>query len=199
MRIFYLIALIIGIGCGSLVETHGQTSGEQQKAQDIAALFSKSKHKNKEKNGVIVRTSYDIKSEPVVKENISDYSGNYKADSGKSDGTDGGLISIKIENSGEIIVSGHEYSESGQLRSFKLRNAKIKDALLTGIKAYEDGSTENFEAAFLNRKGNLNILGNSSDLVTIFGLGVRYEAPRKKISAGFDVDKLFYLKTTNQH
>lgn len=194
MKKIYLIAMFIGIAFGSFTETRGQASDEQQKARDIAALFNRSNRKDNEKSGSFVQISSEIKNEPVVKENISDYSGSYKADSGKNDGSDGGLISLNVETNGEIAVSGYDYSETGQLHYFKLKNAKIKDALLTGTKIYDDGSAEKFEAVFLNRTGSLIIGKGSRNLVTVFGLGVKFDNPKKDISTGRVVNKLLYGK-----
>lgn len=185
MRKLYFVALIIGIAFGSFVETHGQVSIEQQKARGIASLFDKSKHKDKEKQGSIVKVSFETKNELVIKQNISEYSGSYKSDNG-------GLISVTAETNGDINVGGYELSENGQLRYFKLKNAKIKDTLLTGNKLYDDNSTENFEAAFFNRTTNLTIGRNPRSLVSIFGLGVKYDSPKTDPKTGLTIDKLFY-------
>jgi hypothetical protein len=187
MKKLYFIALIIGIAFGSLAETRGQISNEQQKAQEIAAFFNKSKRKDKEKRGVVVQKSSDTTNEPVVKRNISEYSGSYKSDNG-------GLISLRVKANDDIEVGGYDSLENQQSRYFKLRNAKIKDGLLTGSKIYDNGSTENFEAAFFNRTSNLSIMGSSRKLVTIFGLGVKYDSPITDPKTGLTIDKLFYGK-----
>jgi len=182
MRNLCLTVLILGIVLGfSVLEARSQTDEGQQKSQEIAALFNKTKHKVKEKRGIRIEIFIDIKSEPVVKGNVSEYSGRYKSD------TDDWL-DLKVSANGQIEAAGSEPAPQ-KSRRFRLKDAKIEGALLTAIKVYEDGSLEKFEAAFLNRTVRLDQNGAET---TVFGLGVRFDPPKMDLDVGFVINKLFY-------
>jgi hypothetical protein len=175
------VLILVGTLSFSVLEAPSQTNEGRQKSQEIAALFNKTKHKVKEKRGVRLEVFVDIKSEPVVKGNVSEYSGRYKSD------TDDWL-DLKVSANGQIEAVGSEPSPQNS-RRFRLKDARIEGALLTAMKVYEDGSTEKFEAAFLNRTVRVN---QNDAGTTVFGIGVRFDPPKTDSSVGFVINKLFY-------
>lgn len=151
----------------------------QSRAQAIAAAFTKHKSVAREKYGVTVERYKDVRSEPVVKQNIGDYAGRYEVPDL------GYVIDIQARNDGGIQATGYETGV--QTRTFELENARIEGALLTATKLYRDGATERFEGVFLNRTER----SSPTDMgVTTFGLGVVPAAPVER--GGMMYDKLFY-------
>lgn len=182
MRNLFSVVLILGIALGfSVLEARSQIDEGRQKSQEIAALFNKTKHKVKEKRGVRIEVFVDIKSEPALKRNVSEYSGRYKSD------TDDWL-DLKVSTDGKIEASGSEPAPQ-KSRRFTFKDARIEGALFTATKVYEDGSSEKFEAVFLNRTVRVNQNGGET---TVFGLGVRFDPPKMNLDVGFVVNKLFY-------
>lgn len=172
MRTYVVIALFLGCAINAL----SQQLSSQTRAQAIAEAFTKHKQVAKEKSGVRKEKYKDVKSEPLVKQNLSDYSGMYEvADLGY-------LLNIQAGSDGSVQADG---SENG--RQFRIENAKIEGALLTGSKVYQDGATEQFEGVFLKRTERESPTAAG---VTTFGLGVLLSQPVQL--AGHTVDKLFY-------
>src|SRR5262249_34593313 len=155
-----------------------------ERAHELAASFDKHKDKVREKNGVSKEKYKDVRSEPVVKQNLKDCSGVYEVQ-GLGD-----AITIQIENDGRIVARGHQTLNDGsQSRSFKLDHASISGALLTADKVYDNGATEKFEGVFLMRTER----SSPSDVgVTTFGLGVVLNSPHERF--GNTWDKLFYQR-----
>ena len=172
MRTF--VVIVLSIACVASVVA--QQLSSQTKAREIAAAFTKNKHAVKEKYGVRMEKYKDVRSEPAVKSNISDYSGVYEVQDL------GYLINVQIASDGRIEASGSENS-----RAFKLENAKIDGSLLTATKVYSDGAREKFEGSFLNRTDRNS---PTDPGVTIFGLGVVLTTPFEV--NGLTYDKLFY-------
>ncbi len=161
MRTLVLIGLLVG----SCVIAVAQQPYSQTKAQAMAATFNKHKNVVKEKRGVRMEKYKDVRAEPVVKQNATDYSGVYEV------GDLGFVINIQVSNDGRIVANGYE---QGRSRAFKLENAKIDGALLTASKVYQDGTTESFEGVFLNRTERNS---PTATAVTTFGLGVWLNRP----------------------
>lgn len=174
MRTFILIALLI-VSTGSAVAQQGS---HETTAQQVAAAFTKNKHAFKEKFGIRIEKYKDVRSEPLVRPNISDYSGVYEVLALEF------VINLKVGSDGKVDANGHEKGS----RTFKLENAKIEGAVLTGSKHYQDGTTEKFEGVFLTRTDRYS----PTDVgVTILGLGVLLDAP-VDFGSGVTYDKLFY-------
>jgi hypothetical protein len=182
MRKLLTAALLLGL-CAVASDAAGQSSAGQR-AAELAARFSKSKHEVKEKRGVRVEKFKEVRSEPAQRPSAADYSGEYAAylDLEYS-------LSIKIAADGGVEASGYEPSPGGPC-AFTLRGGRVSGALLTGTKVYADGSTEKFEGVFINRTER----DNPSDVGrTEFGLGVVFDSP--KVTEGLSVEKLFYRRT----
>ena len=178
MRKFFAAALLVGL-CLAASGVAGVQSDARQRARELAASFSKSKHVVKERRGVRVEKFKEVRSEPVFKQNAADYSGEYEADSEYP-------LSIRVEAGGGVEASGYEPAPQGP-RRFTLRGARLAGALLTATKVYDDGSTEKFEAVFINRTERNRPDDPGS---TEFGLGVAYDPP--KVEEGYTMGRLFY-------
>lgn len=181
MRTFLTTALFLGLWLipSSLL---AQGLDAQQRAQELAAFFNKSKHAIKERHGVRVEKFKEIRSEPVIKKNARAYSGTYEADSGYT-------FRITVLSDGRVEASGSEPDMRQEARSFTLHDAKIEGALLTGIKLFADGTSEKFEGVFINETERDSLTDNG---FTTFGLGVVYDPPRTNPEAGFVITRLFY-------
>lgn len=173
MRTCVVIALFVACA----VNVVSQQLSSQARAQAVAEAFTKNKHEVKEKFGIRVEKYKDVKSEPLVKQNIGDYSGTYEVPEF------GFVISLQI-GSDRVQANG---SENG--RVFTLENAKINGALLTASKVYKNGTTETFEGVFLKRTDRNS---PTDPGVITFGLGVLLDAPVEL--NGNTYDKLFYQR-----
>jgi hypothetical protein len=181
MRTLFAVTLLISLW---LVPSSAisQQSDAQRRAQEIAASFNKQKRKVKEKFGFREEKYKEVRSEPVIRRNIRDYSGVYEVpDLGYT-------MNLQVGSDGTVEASGFEPATGGtrQARRFRLENGKAEGALLTGTKVYEDGATEKFEGVFMNR----TVFSSPTDKgVSVFGLGV---VGNPVEFAGVTFDKLFY-------
>ena len=72
-----LIIILVSVGVFTFSGSTQELS-PRQKADDLAKnVFSKTKDKKKEKNGVTTEVHVRIESTPVIKNELSDYEGNY--------------------------------------------------------------------------------------------------------------------------
>jgi hypothetical protein len=168
----------------SFAYSSAQVSDVQKKTDEIVASLNKKKEMVKEKYGVRKEKYKEVRCEPVVKADPSEYSGMYEA----SDLGSGLSLSIRVGNDGRVDASGYEPAETGvkEARQFALRNARVEGALLTAEKVYADGAVEKFEGVFIKR----TVLNSSTDDgVSSFGLGV---VGRRIVINGSTIDKLFY-------
>lgn len=160
MRVFIVLSLLF-VGCGGVIS---QQVSSQSKAQAIAATFNKHKDSVKEKRGVRMVKYKDVRTEAVVRPSERDYAGVYEMPDL------GYRIDIQISNDGTIQATGFEQRS----RRFRLDNARIEGGLLSASKVYNDGSTERFEAVFMNR----TVRNRATDAgTTAFGLGVVLNVP----------------------
>jgi hypothetical protein len=181
MRQLSIIALFVGLWLIP-VSALSQESDNQKRTQEIVAYFNKEKHRVKEKFGVRKEKYKKVVSEPVIKPNLKDYSGDYEMEGL------GFLIDIQVANDGKVTTTGAEpvNGDNRQARRFRLEGARITGAMLTGTKVYEDGATEKFEGVFINRT---DFDSTTDKGVSAFGLGV-VGNPRE--FAGVTLDRLFY-------
>lgn len=165
------------IAC-SVIAASSQLAG-QSRAQEIAAAFNKHKNAVREKHGVRKEKYKDVRSEPVVKQNIRDYSGVYEVS------YLGYVINVQVGSDGNVHANGYETGQPSP--TFELEDAKVEGALLTASKVYHDGAVETFEGVFMTRTERSS--PNDTGVVT-FGLGV---VPRIPVElGGLTYDKLFY-------
>ena len=168
--------VVMGLLVGSCVGTFAQQPS--QKAQALAATFNKHKNVVKEKHGVRMEKYKDVRAEPVVKQNVTDYNGVYEV------GDLGFLINLQVANDGRVQGNGFE---QGRSRAFRLENARIEGALLTASKVYQDGTTDRFEGVFLNRTERNS---PTAPALATFGLGVVLSSPVE--ISGITYQRMFY-------
>jgi hypothetical protein len=169
MRTFVVIGLLVACAVSAF-------SQQVSRAQTLAAAFNKHKEAVKEKYGVRMEKYKDVRSEPLVRQNIADYSGAYEVSEL------GCVINLRVGSDGRVQANGFD-----KTRAFTLENARIEGAVLTASKVYQDGATEKFEGVFLSRTDRNS---PTDPGVTILGLGV---IPTTSIEAhGLTYDKLFY-------
>ncbi|MGH7451845.1 MAG: hypothetical protein ACRENG_10895 [bacterium] len=166
-----------------LTQSFAQEPDSKIRTQRIVASFNKMKHVVKEKYGVRKERYKEIRCEPVIKQELKDYSGTYEmADLGYS-------INLWVASNGKIEATGYERAtlNSAPGRQFTLQDAKIEGALLTAAKVYSDGTVEKFEGVFINRT-EFNSPTDSG--VSTFGLGV--VGKPMEIVNGLKQDKFFF-------
>ena len=110
----------------------------QSRADQLALEFSKKKDKAKTKKGVTTHTFFEAVAQPWRLPHVQEYAGHYASDEFTMD--------IAVAANGSVTASGVD--DRG---AFQIRNARIRDAVLTGRKTRGNGRTEAFEAAFLKR------------------------------------------------
>jgi len=172
------VALVTLLAACPAIGTPQQLSS-QSRAEQIAAAFTKQKHVVAEKHGVRKEKYKDVRSEPVVKQDISEYSGVYQVVDW------GDVIQLRIGTDGRVQADGHDADQAS--RTFVLQNGKIEGAVLTAIKVYRDGATEPFEGVFMTRTERNS---PTDPGITTFGLGVVLATPRE--FDGITLEKLFY-------
>lgn len=176
------VALIAVVALRSGVEAQTAAASQNNRAQVLAASFSKSKHVAKEKRGVRKEKYLEVRSVPSARANPATYSGSYEVpDLGFS-------LRLTVAPNGSVEGSGHEPVdiEAGVMRSFTLRDGRIEGALLTANKVFSDGSRERFEGVFIDRTTRTSATDPGS---TVFGLGVM----GKLIQApGYTTNKFFF-------
>ena len=172
MRSLIVLTLIAVFTTSALA----QKTAVQNRTQEIAAAFNKHKSLVKEKYGVRLEKYKDVRSEPVAKQNISEYSGRYEVSEL------GYRIDIQVGSDGIVHASMYERGQQ-----FNLENAKIEGALLTANKVSENGTREKFEAVFLTRTDRNSPTDKG---VTTFGLGVLLTTPVE--IDGLTYEKFFY-------
>ena len=179
MRPLNIITLLIGLW---LIPGSAICQESNARTQEIVAYFNKEKYAVKEKYGVKKEKYKKVVSEPVIKQNIRDYAGVYEV----SDM--GYLITIQVGDDGSIKATGSEPTNghTRRIRSFRLEDAKISDAMLTARKVYTDGAAEKFEGVFINRT---DFSSPTDKGVSSFGLGVVGKAFE---FSGVTFDRLFY-------
>ena len=181
MPIFAIIALLISLLFLPL-DIFAQEAKSHSRAQEVAASLDKTKHKVKEKYGVRVEVYVNIKNEPAIKSNPSDYSGEYEVEDL------GFTLNLQVAADGSVQGSGYE-RENGE--KFTLQNGRIEKALVTATKDNEDGTRKNFEAVFVNRTSESGTSPtNITHRQTDFGLGV--PEAYVNLSHGIMLSRLFY-------
>ncbi|HEY8563542.1 MAG TPA: hypothetical protein VIL74_24400 [Pyrinomonadaceae bacterium] len=137
-------ALILFVFCFVLLGDTLHAQSAQARTDALVAALAKTKYKKKEKKNISIEIYIDIKSEPVVKSNPSEYSGVYEAD--------GYRLDLRVNANGSAEGSGYDRVGDGSARqNFTLREARVEGALLTATKIYDGGAAEPFEALFNNR------------------------------------------------
>ena len=177
MRRFFVWAVVSGL---CLAASGGPALGQDAGAREreLAAHFSKEKHKVKERRGVRLEVFLQVRAEPAPRA-AAEYSGAYGAEHDYT-------LELSVAPDGAAEGRGTDPAPGGP-RRFTLRDARVTGALLTGTRVYEDGGTERLEGLFLN----LTVRHSRTDAgKTSFGLGVVFDPP--KPAEGFQYTRLFY-------
>jgi len=165
-RLLVVLSLIVFVGLvGNLA-----AQDAAQKTRDLVAALDKTKYKKKEKANVSIEVFVDIKNEPVVRPDKSEYSGRYESD--------GYQLILKVAENGTVAGSGFDSSAGNdKVLKFSLKDARVEGALLSGTKVYEDGSERPFEAVFVNRTSRAGTDPNvAKPGPPMFGIGfIQYE------------------------
>lgn len=179
------LALVAVALCGGAIEAQTAAASPNNRAQVLAASFSKSKHIAKEKRGVRKEKYLDVRSAPSVRTNPATYSGSYEVpDFGFS-------LQLTVSQNGSVQGSGREPVDldAGVMRTFTLRDGRVDGALLTADKVYSNGTRENFEGVFIDRTTRTSPTDAGT---TEFGLGVMGRAVQM---SGLTINKFFYQLT----
>ncbi len=171
--IFLLLVLV------NLFRANTQEVNSKVRAEIIAKEnFSKSKHKKKEKYGITKEVNRVIVSSPVIKQNISEYSGVYQVHDLNY------YIELKIKDKVNIEATWKEPDNtSSGFKIFYLKNISIRNALFTATKVSPEGVQELLEGVFINKNDNG---------IVDFGLGIKL--PKSITLNGLTMDKLFFKK-----
>lgn len=110
----------------------------------------------------------DKRFEPVVKENLADYTGRYV-------GLEDYYLEVGRDVDGQLSI----VSQEGRQRA-TLHNISLSGARLTATRVYADGTTKEFEATFVNRILN----GDSRFGIMVENLEVNFE--------GLTFNRIFY-------
>ena len=110
----------------------------------------------------------DKRFEPVVKENMNDYRGRYV-------GLEDYYLEVTMDVDGQLSI----VSQEGRQRA-TLHNISLTGARLTATRVYQDGTTKEFEATFVNRILN----GDTRFGLMVENVEVKFE--------GLTFNKIFY-------
>lgn len=183
MKILFALGILLRLGLVP-VNAVGQGGEPQKRVREILASLNRKEHRVVERRGVRVEKYREIRSEPVVKSDAREYSGTYVA-------TDIDYsMTLRVERNGAVAGEGSESltEGGGQTRRFTLRDGKIEGALLTAVKAYDDGSNRTFEGVFIYRK-EFQKLGDKG--VSTFGIGV---AGQSAVINGVKRERIFFRR-----
>ncbi len=155
-----------------------QELSSKERAEYIAREnFSKSKYLKKEKYGITKELNRVIVSTPVIRQNVKDYTGVYKAHGFEH------TITFSINDAQNVQAALTENSGTNNSAS-QLKNITIKDALFKAIQVNADGTTTPLEGVFINKNDNGQ---------TEFGLGIKLLKSIIKDNAP-QIDKMFFKK-----
>lgn len=163
--IYYILLTLLVLLFANVPVASAQDSSAR--AQDLATQLDKTKYKKKDKGDLHVELYVDVKNAPVLKKNATDYSGIYASED------DSYELELKVAADGFVTGSGHDVrGVHGKRLNFTLRDARVDGSLLTCTKIFDDGTTEPFEAVFVDRNVRTGKSAESaltSDLA--FGIG----------------------------
>lgn len=168
--------LVTSIFCNQIL--FSQQLSAKEHAEVIAREnFSKSKHVRKEKYGIVKEVNRVIVSEPVIKQNIKEYSGSYEALDLHY------LMELTVTEKASTGILKIPGKENNIYQTFPLKDISIKDAYFKAILVHTVGSEEPLEGVFINKNDNG---------VIDFGLGIKLQNSMTK--DGLIIDKIFFKK-----
>ncbi len=183
MRAIFVITLLLSSWVVSQDAKPDDTYA-RKRSREIVALFNKEKHVVKEKYGVRMEKYKKIQCEPVLKQDIKEYSGEYEVSGW------GCALHLQVASDGTIKATGCEPGREGAqpMRKFTLERARISGAMLTATKVYKDGATELLEGVFMNQT---TFTSPADPGRSEFGLGV---SGGIATFGGVTLDRIFYQK-----
>ena len=150
-------------------------SGSESRMQEILAMFSKSKHVQKQKRGVLKSVFVERHGEPVAG---GDVSGIYEVD-----GLD--ELTLRLTQSGGEGTDRHG--------AFTLRDVRRDGALLTATKVYPNGRTRKLEGVFMDLVTRAGKTPEDATTTRKRGFGAVLDEPYA-VSGGVHLDKVFYVR-----
>jgi hypothetical protein len=170
------LIILLSIGVFSIAGFTQQLSSKE-KADDLAKnVFSKTKDKKKEKEGITTEVHIKIQSTPVIKDDLSYYEGNYwYKDLGYK-------MEIRLDANKNLMVTLSIPGEPG----VQLRKVSVNQAYFSGIRINKSGEEELWEGVFIDRNDNGN---------TEFGLGVKLANPVSQ-TEGLNIQGIFFKKVS---
>jgi hypothetical protein len=154
-----------------------QDQSPKEKAVRLAQNeFSKTKHKKKEKNGIVVEVHTVIVSIPVIQDDLSFYEGNYVDQD----------LNYKIEIRKDAQNKLFATLTTNDSVKTVLKNTWIRDAYFTSTKTNAGGLEEPWEGVFINRNENGT---------TDFGLGIKLSKPIV-VAGGLEITRIFLKKVS---
>jgi len=171
--------LIVILSSTGIFYTSGFTQelSPKEKADDLAKnVFSKTKDKKKEKDGVTTEVHVKIESTPVVKNELSYYEGNYWYKDLKY------KMEIRLDANKNLMAT---LSIPGE-PDVQLKKVSVSQAYFSGIRVNKSGAEELWEGVFIDRNDN----GNSE-----FGLGIKLTNPIP-LTEGLKIERIFFKKVS---
>lgn len=171
-----IIVILFSIGIFS-ASGFSQELSAREKADDLAKnVFSKTKDKKKEKDGVTTEVHVKIESTPVIKDNLGDYEGNYWYKDLRY------KLEIRLDVNKKLMATLSVPGEADQ----QLKNVSVSQAYFSGIRVSKNGEEELWEGVFIDRNDN----GNAE-----FGLGIKLAKPIS-LTEGLKIERIFFKKVS---
>jgi hypothetical protein len=159
------------------VVSMGQDMTPKEKAAFLAKNeFSKTKHKKKEKDGVVKETHRVVESTPVISTELSFYEGNYVY----------GDLDYKLEIRTDAQRKPIAALSIDNSTGIQLKDVVINDAFFRAVKINSNGTEEIWEGVFINKTDNGN---------TEFGLGIKLPNPIQ-LTEGLKITRIFLKKVS---
>lgn len=125
---------------------HSSAQSSKRKAEQLAADFSKEKHKTKEKNGVVTKKDIKVVATPDIRQNVVEYSATYELE--------GFNQFLTLDQQAGVWRGVYTEQKKGETITLAtLKNIAIENALLTATLVGSDGKEKPFEAVFITRAG----------------------------------------------
>jgi len=147
-------------------------SASAERTREILAMFSKHKHVQKQKRGVVKSIFLEKHGERVVGRDVS---GTYEVD--------GLELSLRITPDGG--------SGDDRRGAFTLRDVRREGALLTATKVYTTGRTATLEGVFMELVTRAGTTPADATTTRTFGLGVVLDEPYV-VPGGVYMERVFY-------
>ncbi len=171
-----VIVILLSIGIFS-ASGFAQELSSKERADNLAKnVFSKTKDKVKEKNGVKTEVHVKIESTPVVKNDLGFYEGNYWYQDLKY------KLEIRLDANKNLMAT---LSIPGE-PDVQLKKTSVDQAYFSAIRIDKNGKEELWEGVFIDRNDN----GNSE-----FGLGIKLANPIP-LTEGLKIERIFFKKVS---